>query len=377
MLRIHPRVIGIDIGGANLKLADTQGNCLARSFAMWTDFLRLENALAAMFQEYCSRFAAIEAVAITLTGELADCFESRRHGVCEILWQVQRAAPNVEHFVYGVNGGWLSTDQAIENAWAVAASNWAALANWVCQANPTGCQPHMIVDIGSTTTDVIPLRMHKIATDAKTDRDRLQRGQLVYTGIHRTPVAAVTNQLMIDGRRCPLMAERFATVDDAYLVLGLVAEDSGDCDSADGRSRTVLHAGARLARMIGEDRETLTDEQLRGMAEQIVDIQARQIADAIEQNAPHSGHAGGAIRILESGHGTSLFSRAIALASGTLQIECQSLAQVIGVQASRSAPALAVAWLLTEALRQSNIDVGEAGADKKCASDLSANSNGS
>src|SRR5207237_8563934 len=111
----------------------------------------------------------------------------------------------------------------------------------------------LLVDVGSTTTDLIPLRDGVPIPDGRTDADRLACGELVYTGVRRTPACAL---LGAGGA-----AEFFATTHDVYLLLENIPEDSGDTDTADGRPASRGHAHARLARMPCGDAETATRTQ--------------------------------------------------------------------------------------------------------------------
>lgn len=344
-------VIGCDIGGANLKLANCSGKCTARGFPMWLRHNQLAESLGEMFREY--PVTEDTQLALTMTGELADCFATRRDGVRQILAQAEQAfAPERTH-VYAVGNRWLSPQQAVAAPWDVAASNWHALAVWIgnCFRPETHYSVDLLLDIGSTTVDIIPMRSSgdcrfEPATAARTDRDRLELGQLVYTGLERTPIAAIVSEVTVNGRRCPVMAERFATSDDCYLILGLTSEVPDDCDTADNRPRTKAHAHARLARMIGEDAETLEVECAQQIATQVIDAQAQQVAEAISRNLPRGAIAP---NITVVGHGHALALRALAqLAEPEPSITF--LSDHAPTTASRCAPALAVANLLAEHL---------------------------
>lgn len=338
-------VIGCDIGGANLKLADSFGRCVARTFPMWLKPQELASTLRDMFTEYA--ITEETHLAVTMTGELADCFATRRAGVHQILAEVEQAFAPEKTQIYAVGNQWLSIDQARAAAWSVAASNWHALATWI------GSRPEhpvdLVLDIGSTTVDIIPMRAEangtsSSATSARTDRDRLEVGQLVYTGLERTPIAAIVREVVLGGRRCPVMAERFATSDDCYLALGLTPESPDDCDTADNRPRTLANAHARLARMIGEDSETLGLAAVLEIAEQVIDAQASQIAAAITRNLPLSE-----ANITVVGHGRALAIRAVGKLTEHLPTVTW-LADQLSPAAARCAPALAVANLLANRL---------------------------
>lgn len=338
-------VIGCDIGGANLKLANRHGKCISRTFPMWMKADQLAVALRELLIEF--QLTSTTQLAVTMTGELADCFATRREGVQKILAQVEQAFAPERTQVYAVGNHWMSTREAVAAPWEVAASNWHALATWLGQFMEPSID--LVLDIGSTTVDIIPMQTGKHgfaspATKARTDRQRLELGQLVYTGLERTPVAAIVNELTVSGNRCPVMAERFATSDDCYVALQLTPESPDDCDSADNRPRTQANAHARLARMIGEDSETLPFESAQTIAAQIIDAQATQIATAIARNLPAS-----ATRIAAVGHGRALALRAIAKLRHPVP-EVLWLADRISPSAARCAPALAVANLLADHL---------------------------
>lgn len=337
-------VVGLDIGGANLKLSDATGNSSSIAFPMWIDSSKLAKALGDMLRSHQAATGnATDHVAVTLTGEMADCFESRRTGVAFILDQLTSVVDGSMVSVYTTDGRWFSVEEAKADPWLVAASNWHALANWIGNSQVVGESTMLVVDIGSTTTDVVPVSNGCIITDARTDRERMQKGQLVYTGAQRTPLAALLSTVAIGSSVCPLVSERFATIDDAYIVLRETSEDESDYDTADGRSRTFSHSASRLARMIGEDRETIGDEVVRQIANQAVEAQAAMVATAIKRNLALVKKLESHVVVL-SGHGHSLFDRAVKRLSYPGRIV--RLSDFIGPEASRCAPALAVAWLL-------------------------------
>lgn len=58
----------------------------------------------------------------------------------------------------------------------------------------------ILVDIGSTTTDIIPIRNGSEAARGKYDIERLNTGELVYTGMLRTNVATIVDRVPIDDK---------------------------------------------------------------------------------------------------------------------------------------------------------------------------------
>ena len=82
-----------------------------------------------------------------------------------------------------------------------------------------------MIDIGSTTCDLIPLVDGQPVTIGKTDPNRMINGELIYTGVQRAPVCAVAQLVPWRGRKCPLAHEVFATMWDVYLTLGDLPEE--------------------------------------------------------------------------------------------------------------------------------------------------------
>src|SRR5438477_275211 len=82
-------VLGLDVGGANLKAAHTDGTARSRPFALWKE----PAALAERLRSLRGEFPAFDRLAVTMTGELCDCFATRREGVRHILNAVAAVVP--------------------------------------------------------------------------------------------------------------------------------------------------------------------------------------------------------------------------------------------------------------------------------------------
>ena len=325
-------VLGMDIGGANLKYASSCGTAIAREFAMWLTPEQLSQSLIEDMQKHFIDCGIMpDELAVTMTGELADCFLDRKIGVEHIVQQTCHAAEqlNVENVrFYGVDGCFHQANHACEDPDLVAAANWHALANFVGREIASDA---LLIDIGSTTTDIIPISEKKVLTDALTDYDRLCDGSLVYIGCRRTPACGLVNNLEYQGISTPVMNELFATIDDAMLVLGHTVENVNDCNSADGKPRSRPLAANRLARMIGLDRRSINLAQAKKLAEQIIAAANQRISHAINKHQRHPAW-------VLSGHGKALVS--IPNGQPTLH-----LADHLGPEVARCAPAYAVARL--------------------------------
>lgn len=268
-------ILGLDIGGANIKLSDADGNTSAVAFAMWTDYEQLSTTLKA----HAAEFDTPDMIALTMTAELADCFESKQQGVDFVIDAVENAFHGIPVRVWLTTGEFAEPDDARELASLVAAANWHALATWIGRAVPAG--PAILIDVGSTTTDIIPLIDGRPVPTGLTDMERLISGELVYSGVGRTPACAIVQSVPLRDQPCPVAAESFATIADALLVCEMLDEDPMATDTADGRAFTRPYSLNRLAHLLCCDATELTEGELFLVAETIVDQAIANSVDAM------------------------------------------------------------------------------------------------
>jgi probable H4MPT-linked C1 transfer pathway protein len=166
--------------------------------------------------------------------------------------------------VWGVDCQFHEVDEIRRQPALAAAANWLALSTLAARLVPDG--PGLLIDIGTTTTDLIPLKDNRNVAQGRTDTDRLQTGELVYAGVRRTPICALATELPYRGVSTGLAAELFASTLDIYLTLGEIPSDPKDLSTADGRPATRAAARNRLARMIGTDQDTFTADDALAFA---------------------------------------------------------------------------------------------------------------
>jgi probable H4MPT-linked C1 transfer pathway protein len=324
-------VLGLDIGGANLKAAHSSGTACLRPFALWKSSEQLTDALSQLLRDMPPH----DLLALTMTGELCDCFESKRQGVHAILDAVEAAAAAVPIRVWRTDECFVNLEMAKAEPLLVAAANWQALATFCGRFAPSGSA--LVVDIGSTTSDIIPLHNGKPVPRGRTDPERLKSRELAYTGVRRTPVCAIL------GARGA--AEVFATTHDVYLLLGDIKEDAGDCETADGRPATKAAAQARLARMLCADGETCSAADLHQLAKQIHARQVRVIRQAVNKVSRSLREA--PRRIVLTGSGEFLAQRALDFPPALTSTRI-SLTRTLGSTVSAAACAYALAILAVE-----------------------------
>lgn len=329
------QVLGLDIGGANIKAATADGTFSeARYFPLWNQSHRLAEVLHDIVDEVKADF-----LAVTMTGELADCFESKQHGVQFISDAVVKAAETSNNiYMYCIDGNWIPPAKSAEQWSNVAASNWQALATIAAASDPN--HPNILLDIGSTTVDIIPLNSGTSVPNNLSDVDRLQSGQLLYWGIQRTPICALIDVAELNDRMIPLAREIFATTQDVFLMTGDTDED-GDChNTTDGKPATRQYAHARLARSVCECPTQFSNHDASNFAQQVKARLVVLLNDALRQVI--RGMEQPPQQIILTGHGNFL--------TDCIALQLPIINLLSGKQ-SRVAPAYAVAMLLEKHLQ--------------------------
>lgn len=330
--------LGLDIGGANVKVADGFGYARSYPVELWRELARLPQHLRTAIGEA----PPSDQLAITMTGELADCFRSKAVGVRSIIEAVLTVAGERNSYVYLTDGRLVAPSLAIDSPVLAAASNWHALAAFACRFVSTS--PALLIDVGSTTCDVIPLVGGQPVPQGVTDTQRLLSGELVYTGIERSPVCAVVQCVPYRGAMCPVAQEVFATMADVYIVLERLPEEPECTATADGQPATISEAVVRLGRMLAADGSEFSAGDARILAMAAARAQTAMVAAGIRKVIER--FAAPPAAILLSGHGEFLARAALDEHAVTAPIVL--LRDKLGEVVSRCAPAHAVAVLARE-----------------------------
>ena len=130
-----------------------------------------------------------------MTGELADIFPDRAAGVARHPRSPSpRSAPSRSAIaVYASRRQLLSPRRT--RAEDSDARRLGELARDSAQLAAAQLGDGLLVDIGSTTTDIVPLRGGAVAARGSDDAARLACDELVYRGVVRTPVMAVVRHV--------------------------------------------------------------------------------------------------------------------------------------------------------------------------------------
>jgi probable H4MPT-linked C1 transfer pathway protein len=330
--------LSLDVGGANIKAAHSRGETVSVPFELW----RAPQALVEKLEVLAASMPAFDRVVLTMTAELCDCFGSKAEGVRHVLAHVCRMAASRPVDVWCIDGRFQSTAAVEQKPELAAASNWLALA--MVAARLVEGAGGLLIDVGSTTTDVIGFQEGRAFPYGRTDFERLRSGELVYAGVRRTPVCALAAHVSFQGEAVGVASEFFATTHDVYLVLGETEPDERDRQTADGRPATRAFAEARLARAVCCDLNDLGAAGAQELARAFGGALESRIQVALAQVIARVGIP---VRVVVAGSGSFLARRLATRLVAPSQVV--SLDDIWGTGGSVAACARAVLTLAEEA----------------------------
>jgi (4-(4-[2-(gamma-L-glutamylamino)ethyl]phenoxymethyl)furan-2-yl)methanamine synthase len=279
-------ILGWDIGAVNVKAAwlvlgqgtEKKMRVASQALEIWRDKSQLLKILRTV---YCSLAPEIppHAAAVTMTAELSDAFATKREGVLFVLQSMQACFPDPATYCLSLSGEFVPISAARNRPLDFAAANWLASALWISKKFPN-C---LLLDVGSTTTDIIPILNGEVCVSGRTDLERLSSGELVYTGILRTNLAAIVQAVPVSGRFSKVASEYFAISGDVHLLLGNLKTQDYTCPTPDGRPPSIDSARKRIARIVCADDEMLPRSEIDELARYIYSQQIRQVQEGINQ----------------------------------------------------------------------------------------------
>jgi (4-(4-[2-(gamma-L-glutamylamino)ethyl]phenoxymethyl)furan-2-yl)methanamine synthase len=344
---LNDAVIGWDLGGAHLKVArvDASGaveRVLQLPCPLWQGMQHLDAAL----EQALPALGSAPVHAVTMTGEMVDLFPDRAEGVVRLLAALRGRLPQAALRIYAGADGFLNPEGAPAAAARIASANWQASATLVAAQTPAA----LVIDIGSTTTDLVVVRAGRVCARGRDDAGRLVAGELLYTGVVRTPLMAVAERVPFAGDWVPVMAEHFATTADVHRLTGQLPPDADQHAPADGGAKTASGSARRLARMIGRDSDSAPLAAWRRLAGWLAQAQLRQVEDACDRLLSREDLDDDA-PIVPAGVGRFLVAE-LARRRGRSTVEFASLLPAGNADpalVSDCAPAVAVAWLAQRA----------------------------
>lgn len=272
------RTLGWDVGGAHLKAALAEDGAILKVWQeptpIWKGLGHLETSLDSILGKV-GRLGDVGRHAVTMTGELSDIFSDREEGVRE-LTRIVAGRLGADVLLYAGAAGLVPAATFGKNWVRIASANWHASAALAARR----VEEALFLDMGSTTTDIVPVKDGRVLAMGHTDAERLLCGELVYQGHTRTALMAVASHAPFAGRTTPIMAEVFATMADVRRILGDLDESDDQHPAADGKDKTVEASRARLARMVGRDASEAGPATFERLAGTFAEAQLRRVHDA-------------------------------------------------------------------------------------------------
>ncbi|MGQ9719148.1 MAG: hydantoinase/oxoprolinase family protein [Nitrososphaerales archaeon] len=344
------KIIGWDIGATNIKatlmeVRDVRAyklKTITHYFPIWIEGKERLSFILRELKEKMAGDSPVDAIGLTMTAELSDVYGTKKEGVNHILDCVMEVFPKAQISVLDSDAHFKNVEESRENHLKVAGANWAGTA-WMVSKWVKDC---ILLDVGSTTTDIIPIIKGRIMARGKTDLDRLATGELIYTGALRTNVATIVDAVPVRGIMTRVSSELFALSSDVHLILGNISQDEYTTETADKRGKTKEEAMSRLARIVCADTYMLKEDEIIAMANYVYRKQLNKIADGIIQvydvvRASFKNE----LSLVVTGIGREFLG--IKAAERLRFKNICDLAQIIGKDASVANPSVALALMLS------------------------------
>lgn len=276
------KIIGLDIGGANTDcsiLEIDNGEITSMKnyreyFPMWKNNDKLQECLSNFYKEEKN----ISVACVSMTAELADGYDSKKEGVSDISSKVMEVFSGID--VYFVTFDGLKTYEELkDDLLSAAAANWIG----TCELIKYIGRDCIFMDMGSTTTDIIPIKNFKEIASGHSDLERLASGELVYTGMLRTNVASIVQRVPIHGKSTRVSSELFTISADVHRILGNITEADYTCNTPDGNDKSIISCKRRLSRLVCADLDSLDDEEIISLAKFVERKQLEDIKSGLEE----------------------------------------------------------------------------------------------
>ena len=338
------KIAGFDIGGANTDVAvvdfDESGNIIGieTDFVYLPMWMKNEELSQALIELVKTSNNELDGVGVSMTAELVDAYKTKKEGVIDI------SKKSVESFNVPVGfvgqDGIMEIDEVFDDPMMVAAANWIGTAPLAARIE----QNCILIDIGSTTTDIIPIKNGVECAVGRSDMERLKTGELVYSGTLRTNVAALTDKIPLDGSMLRIASELFAVTADIQMILGNITEEEYSCDTMDGSGKSIEECMRRLSRVVCGDMDVLNPTEIKAMADYIYLTQVSKISEALLEVSKRNNIS----KVVTTGLGMDILGAKACEQSG---LEYTGMDKIMKKEDCTVAPAVGTAILMEEYIR--------------------------
>ncbi len=338
------RIAGFDIGGANTDLAvvelDKSGNITKLTTELvYLPMWKRKDELETVLKDLVEPFGEIDAVGISMTAELVDAYKTKIEGVLDISSRSNDAFEVPVGFV-GMDG-MMTLSELKKEPMKAAAANWIATAPLAAKINPDT----ILLDTGSTTTDIIPIKNGQECALGRSDLERLKTGELVYSGTLRTNVAALVEKVPLDDTMTRIASELFAVTADVHMVLGNITQEMYVGDTMDGAGKTVEDCMRRISRVVCGDMNILDPHDIMIIAEYVYSEQVRKISEALIEVSKRNNIS----HVVTTGLGMDIIG---SEASNHAGLKFTGMDEILKKEDCVNAPAVGTAIMMEQFLRK-------------------------
>ena len=268
------KYLGIDIGGAHLKLVglDAKKEIIHVSYLQCPIWESLDNLTYHLNK--LKKAVSIKSVfcCITMSAELCDLFKNRSLGVRKISSICKKTG--LKFFFFSNKKGCFTKKFCPDS---ISSMNWLAPAVFLKNI----LENAILLDLGSTTTDITIIKDSNIINRGFNDFDRLKNHELVYTGIVRTPIFSFSNRLSIGKNHLDIIPEFFSNMADIYRINNSLPKDSDLLPSMDKRNKSLINSLRRVSRNFGFDYKPSQEELLKSISKKLIDLQLKFIFESM------------------------------------------------------------------------------------------------
>ncbi len=342
------KIAGFDIGGANTDLAVVEFNSKGEIVNIKTDFeyfpmwIKNDKLGSALLDLLGNDLSDIDAVGISMTAELVDAYKTKKEGVLDIS-KKSREVFNIPIGFIGLNGT-LSYEEVLRTPDDVAAANWIATTK-IASKMKNDC---IMIDTGSTTTDIIPIKSGSECAKGRSDLERLKTGELAYSGTLRTNVAAIVDKVPLGDEFIRVSSELFATTADVHMILGNIKEEDYTCSTPDGAGKSKEDCMRRIARVICGDMDMLGTSDIEEIARYIHKKQVEKIAEALLEVSKRENLR----TVVTTGLGMDVIGAKAAEYAG---LESVGMDELLSREECVVAPAIGTALMMEEFLKNNEL----------------------
>ncbi len=271
------KFLGIDIGGAHIKLIGLDKKrsvCFAdyRKCYVWMGLNNLKKEF-----KYINdlNFDKKIICGITMTAELCDIFKNKKIGANQISDLCKKLKYNFLFYSTQKN---TFTRNVKDNYKSIICMNWHAVARYFLKYYKN----LIIIDFGSTTTDFICIKDGVISNVGVDDLSRLSEGELIYTGVMRTPLFSIEKKVDYKNKVYHIIPELFSSTSDLYRVNNFINKNFDIDDEADHQGKSLTKSLIRISRSFAIDYSHKNQKLLFDLSKILIKKQIKMIDDNIE-----------------------------------------------------------------------------------------------